>query len=149
METWNTPPVSFLRQPHGALGEPPKALQQLFCASCFVSHGWTGEKGRTYISKAQVRRCLSSTLLLVVCPVKVLARVTCRGTKQKEPSVTTPHHRERTKWAPSRWTSVFQHLILPQWPVQCQLIHRESQWLLQPPLTHLLHFAAKSPLKSS
>lgn len=102
METCNTPPVSFLRQPHGALGEPPKALGQLFCASCFVSHGWTGEKGRTYISKAQVRRCLSSTLLLVVCPVKVLARVTCRGTKQRESSATTPHHRERTKWAPSR-----------------------------------------------
>lgn len=29
------------------------------------------------------------------------------------------------------------------------LTHQESQWLLQPPLTHLLHFTAKSPLRSS
>lgn len=39
METWNTSPASFLRQTHGGLGEPPKALLQFFRASYFVSHG--------------------------------------------------------------------------------------------------------------
>lgn len=117
METRNTLPVSLLRQPQCALGEPLKALQHFFHGSCFVSCGWTG---RTYISKAQVRCCLSSTLLLVVCPVKVLARVTCRRTKHKEPSATTPHHRQMTKRAPIWWRSVFQHLILSQWPVAQQ-----------------------------
>lgn len=138
METWKIPPVSFLRQSHGALGGILKALQHLFCASCFLSHGWTGAKGRTYISKAQVRCCLSSTLLLVVCPVKVLARVTCRRTKQKEPSATTPHHRQRTKQTTRRWIFVFQHLILPQWPLQCQ----------QGPWSHTMRANGSSSLHS-
>ena len=77
-------------------------------------------KKRTYVSKAQVRRCLRSTLLLVVCPVKVLARVTCRMTKQKVPSATTSHQRASTKWAPSRRPFVFQHPIPPQWTVRYQ-----------------------------
>lgn len=80
-----------------------------------------GGKKRAYVSEALVRRCLRSALLLVIGPVKVLARVTCRTTRQKNVlSATASHQRESTNWAPSRQPFTFQHPTLSQWNVQDQ-----------------------------
>lgn len=45
----------------------------------------TERENRAYVSKAEVRSCLCSTLLLIICPVKVLARVTCKEREQGNP----------------------------------------------------------------
>lgn len=151
METWNIPPVSFLWDTHSGPGEPPKASLQLFCANDRVSHDQQERRKRkktTYISKAQVRRRLRSTLLLVVCPVEVLARVTCRVTKQNVSSASTSHQRESTEWTPRRQlcasashpTSVTSARSVLWMPVHTP---REPT-LLQPRLTHLLHLALKA-----
>lgn len=151
METWNISPASFLWDTHSGPGEPPKALLQLFCASDRVSRDQQERhkrKKRTYISKAQVRRRLRSTLLLVVCPVKVLARVTCRVTKQNVSSASAWHQRESMEWAPRRQLCVPASHPTSATSAQSVLwMTVYTPWepaLLQPPLTHLLYFALKT-----
>lgn len=46
-----------------------------------------GGRKRAYVSEALVRRRLRPALLLVIGPVKVLARVTCRTTRQKKSAI--------------------------------------------------------------